>query len=73
LLWTSEVWNRRDKIIGTVLTPGGALLLLVGTAVTTASGASGVGGHFYLLMFFFMPLATAVYLAVRLNRRRAGP
>ena len=25
LLWTSDAWNRRDKIIGTVLTSGGSL------------------------------------------------
>jgi hypothetical protein len=48
LLWTSEGWNRRDKVLGTVLTlgalPGFALLLAVpstGTAVGSVTDPSG--------------------------------
>ena len=40
LLWTSDRWSGRDKLIGTLLWPGGlGLLLVVGGTVTT-SGTS---------------------------------
>jgi len=69
LLWTSEAWNRRDKIIGTLLTPGGAVLIIVVVAVASSAGASGGPGHLALLLLLVMPIATAVYLLVQLNRR----
>jgi uncharacterized membrane protein len=73
LLWTSQCWNRRDKIIGTVLTPGGMLLVFLGAALITATGGSGGLSHFALLMVFVMPIATAIYLLVRLNQRLPVP
>jgi hypothetical protein len=87
LLWTSDAWNRRDKIIGSVLTSGGSLgvFLLVLVAST--------GGHVYVngqeiggsqswgvtelvpalaaFAVFALPIATAVYLLVRLRRPAA--
>jgi hypothetical protein len=87
LLWTSDAWNRRDKIIGTVLTSGGSLgvfLLVLGAST---------GGHVYVngqeiggsqswavtdlvpalaaFAVFALPIATAVYLLVRLRRPTA--
>lgn len=43
LLWCSRVWSTRDKLIGTLVPPGGlsALLLL---AITTSSTCSTSGG-----------------------------
>ena len=41
LLWTSATWRVRDKIIGTVLLPGGMLSpLLLGTLAVFATGSS---------------------------------
>lgn len=50
MLWTSTVWNRRDKLIGTFLLPGGLLpLFFLLRAVADTSGSTtkvcgGVGG-----------------------------
>jgi hypothetical protein len=55
LLWTSRVWNRRDKLIGTLFLPGGLLLAALGvylvflrpatvnTACASASAAGPLG------------------------------
>lgn len=47
LLWTSDVWQRRDKIIGTLLLPGGpgGVMILMGLGLTTSSTSSGGCGH----------------------------
>ena len=42
LLWVSNAWNVRDKIIGTLVLPGG-LLLPLGLGVIAASSGSRVG------------------------------
>jgi uncharacterized membrane protein len=39
LLWMSDAWNRRDKLIGTLVVPGGLLLPLA--LLTMASSAGG--------------------------------
>ena len=39
LLWLSDAWNRRDKLIGTLVVPGG--LLLPVALLTMASSAGG--------------------------------
>jgi hypothetical protein len=42
LLWLSDVWTTRDKLIGTLVVPGGlALPLLVFTFVAVTGGSSG--------------------------------
>jgi len=42
LLWTSNAWNTRDKIIGTIFVPGGlGLPLFLGTLALTGSGGGG--------------------------------
>jgi hypothetical protein len=84
LLWTSESWNRRDKILGTVLTLGAAPgLLLLGALgsvhVTGGGGGDGSGGlsvvlpNLVLFGFLILPLLTALYLLVRLRRARQLP
>lgn len=48
LLWTSDSWNRRDKILGTVLTLGalpGFLLLLAVPPRATLSGVTDPSGR----------------------------
>jgi hypothetical protein len=80
LLWTSESWNRRDKILGTVLTLGAVpgLLLIGAVAAAHVSPRGGSDGSGLLdvlapnlvLITLILPLLTAVYLLVRL--RRAG-
>src|SRR3954469_19764241 len=84
LLWRSRAWTTRDKLIGTLVIPGGlayviyvavdAVLLLiegcepeglcqVGIAIDPVS-AVGVGA------LTVLPLASAIYLAIRANRAR---
>ena len=42
LLWSSNIWNTRDKIIGTLIVPGGlALPILLFEVVAWSSGSSG--------------------------------
>jgi uncharacterized membrane protein len=40
LLWTSNIWNTRDKIIGTIFVPGGlGLVILLATLSLSAGGS----------------------------------
>ncbi len=45
LLWSSRIWTLRDKLIGTLILPGGlaasAFLFLGGAGMQTCSGSSG--------------------------------
>lgn len=48
LLWLSDVWNTRDKLIGTLLVPGGLalplfLLVVVGFSTGTHTSCTGFG------------------------------
>lgn len=53
LLWSSRMWTIRDKLIGTLIVPGGlATTLLFALAV----------------LFVLGPIASAVYLARRARR-----
>jgi uncharacterized membrane protein len=92
LLWISDTWNTRDKIIGTLVVPGGlAGALGVGLASTGAGGAScgpveitvapgacatvpstdgSVVGLILAVLLVIVPIATAVYLSLRLRRAR---
>lgn len=42
LLWSSNLWTRRDKLIGTFVIPGG---LAAGMLVLSLTFAGGIGGH----------------------------
>jgi hypothetical protein len=84
MLWSSELWTTRDKVIGTVLVPGG-VGASVGLAVfgTTASGCNrpvgssvpcdagrgtAVLGVALLIAVALLPLATTAYLAWRMRQ-----
>jgi hypothetical protein len=45
LLWASDAWNRRDKLIGTLVVPGG-LLLPAYLALAASGGSGGCGATF---------------------------
>jgi uncharacterized membrane protein len=92
LLWISDAWNTRDKIIGTLVVPGGlAGALGVGLASSGVRGAScgpveitvapgacatvpstdgSVVGLILLVLVVIAPIATAVYLSLRLRQAR---
>jgi hypothetical protein len=93
LLWTSERWSVRDKLLGTLVVPGGLALPLAlglfttttGTCVTAPVPASGatqtpvctggppgwleVLGPVALVLLLLAPIATVIYLGVRLRRQ----
>ncbi len=93
LLWTSQRWSVRDKLLGTLVVPGGlALPLALGLFTTsTAScvtspvpassdtptpvctgGPPGwleVLGPVALVLLLLAPIATVIYLGVRLRRQ----
>jgi hypothetical protein len=90
LLWASDAWTTRDKLVGTLVVPGGlvtALVLLVELGSTTRSlcktrlgGARTctLSGHgtsttvaLLVVALLVLPLATTVYLAVRMRVRPA--
>jgi hypothetical protein len=95
LLWSSPAWITRDKLIGTLVVPGGLLpafaLMLFPTSsgdcyqvtngrgrvieeACTGGGPSGLEqfGLWLLLAFLVIgPIASAIYLGVRLRRRPA--
>jgi HAAS domain-containing protein len=86
LLWISDAWNTRDKLIGTLLFPGGLLLPLGLGVVAEGSGGCDVavgsecppdsGGSNYwqlalVAVLVIVPLATTVYLAHRRGRTAA--
>jgi len=90
LLWISDAWNTRDKIIGTLVVPGGlAGALGVGLASSGVRGAScgpveitvapgacatvpstdgSVVGLILAVLVVIAPIATAVYLSLRLRQ-----
>lgn len=80
LLWVSNVWTVRDKLIGTFLVPGGlftSLLIMfgaVGSEVCSNDGCTGGGTgpvDVLLIAAVFAPFVTTGYLAWRLKRARA--
>jgi hypothetical protein len=81
LLWTSQAWSMRDKVIGTLVVPGGlllplTLLLYSGSTQTcvetstgfeecTTGGGTSWGAVVVVALLFLAPLATTAYLAQR--------
>jgi Protein of unknown function (DUF1700) len=87
LLWISDAWSTRDKLVGTLLFPGGLLLPLalgvmaegssgcstpVGTECPPDSGGTGAWQVALVVMLLLVPLVTTVYLARRLGRTSAA-
>lgn len=91
LLWISDAWTTRDKIIGTLVVPGGlAGALGVGVAsvavregscgpveitvapgpCATAPSTGSVVGLILVVLIVIAPIATAVYLSLRLRQAR---
>jgi hypothetical protein len=86
LLWVSDAWSTRDKLIGTLVVPGGLLLPLglgvmaggasgcetaVGSECPPGSGESNTWNIALLVVLLLAPLVSAVYLARRMRRGRA--
>ena len=59
LLWRSRAWNLRDKVIGTLVVPGGLLTPFALMTYLTL----GPGGIAVLVALFVAPIASAFYLA----------
>ena len=85
LLWRSNAWNVRDKVIGTVFVPGGlglvGFIILLAGATSDSNGSESAGrpdpGVDALLMSLFLaiivaPIITTAYLTYRLLRRPAA-
>jgi hypothetical protein len=70
LLWISDAWETRDKLIGTLLVPGGLVspLGLGVVAAAPATGATLVLAITLLVALTLIPLATTAYLAWRLRQ-----
>lgn len=85
LLWASQAWTTRDKLIGTLVLPGGMLVpfglgfiadsggacVESSGGANTCSGGTGPLGIAAIIVLFLLPLASAVYLAMRMRRGRA--
>jgi uncharacterized membrane protein len=94
LLWISEAWNTRDKIIGTLILPGGLAgglaggltLSFVPNSVSCGPPGPGVDGSCVSTsptfgnavgliagaLLVIAPIATAIYLSLRLRRARVA-
>lgn len=83
LLWSSRAWSTRDKLIGTLVLPGGLVLVFIYLVVGGSGGActrsgngpehcagAGIGQTALALLLLLAPLATSVYLAQRSGRNR---
>jgi hypothetical protein len=63
LLWQSDAWTRRDKLIGTLVVPGGLLAPFV--LLTLVSGVLGAAG---VIALFVAPILSTVHLARQMRR-----
>lgn len=84
LLWTSRVWSLRDKLLGTLVLPGGwiavPVVILTGSSAQNCSGTSTVthctgsgtsaGAWVLLAASVVLPLITASVLALRTRAAR---
>ena len=86
LLWSSRFWTLRDKLIGTLVVPGGLLpaLVLVATSAQTCTGGTGQPTECtpYIsptmrvvvitgwVALVVLPLASAVFLSWRSGKSR---
>jgi hypothetical protein len=81
LLWVSKIWTTREKVLGTLIPPGGypGVLLIMSTFhwITSASegGPTWVGVTVGAVLFtislvaLIAPVGMIVYLATRLRAR----
>jgi hypothetical protein len=71
LLWSSRRWTRGDKLLGTLLIPGGLALPTVLAAAAFGLAASGGGwlGPATVIALIAVLLIAPVFTAIRLARR----
>ena len=62
LLWRSQSWTVTDKLIGTLLWPGG---LVTGLVIAVATFDRGVLGLVIALFAVAVPVASFIYLRMR--------
>jgi uncharacterized membrane protein len=67
LLWASDRWTVRDKVIGTLVVPGG-LSSVVFVLIFAMPGS--IVWAAVIVFFLMAPFFTTVYLALRLRRSR---
>lgn len=88
LLWMSPVWTTRDKLIGTLIVPGGLLpaffvgMLATCSVTTTSTGQqfsdcptgwiSVLRGIGFWGLLVIGPIAATIYLAIRLRHAPIG-
>jgi hypothetical protein len=69
-LWASDAWTRREKVLGTLIVPGGLLLpLLLLTVGLSGSGGANVLAIVLYSAFLVAPLAMILFLGLRLRPR----
>jgi uncharacterized membrane protein len=69
LLWSSGLWRRSEKVLGTLIFPGGpGLALFLGAAAVALPQALGIA---VLLFVLIGPLVVAIVLLNRARRRAA--
>lgn len=66
LVWVSDMWTRREKVIATALVPGG---VIASSLLTVASGPRGLGPTEAALVSatLFLGIPAAIYLGIRLR------
>ena len=62
LLWRSHSWTVRDKLIGTLLWPGGLVTSLTFVVIYTAGDPSALG-IVLVIVALLVPVGTAFHLA----------
>ncbi len=74
-LWSSKVWSDRDKLLGTLIVPGGlalpAVLTLELIQPSNSDPLPAVVGLLFIVSLLG-PLVMVVYLARKLSRARPG-
>ena len=85
LLWSSTLWTLRDKLIGTLVLPGGLatsafIFTFVGAGTGSGSGISGEHADYLTLVLFglfgvflvVLPILTAIYLSRQAKRAKVA-
>jgi hypothetical protein len=86
LLWRSRAWTPRDKLIGTLVVPGGLAYVIYAAVDAVLLITEGCEPQdlcsvaiyidpvwaVVLAALTILPLASAIYLAIRADRTRSG-
>jgi hypothetical protein len=68
MLWTSDTWDRKDKLLGTLVLPGGLFGLVVLLTLPTDSPLPPAVSIPLFLVLLVAPIVTAIHLD-RVRRR----